>query len=248
MHPPETRAAALELIAAGVNDCEIARQLGVARTTIRDWRRPTYVPRTPYGRERCERCWQTMRPVAFNPGDYCELLGLYLGDGCIDQLARTQRMRIAMDGRYAVLNAHVYQLLERCFLGHPAGMQRPRGEETVVLSVHHKHLACLFPQHGPGKKHARDVSLEPWQEGLVASAPFALLRGLIWSDGCHFVNRTGRYEYFSYQFSNLSEEIIHLFVSTCERVGVECTRSGHHVWIRQRPSVELLVEHVGTKA
>ena len=31
---------ALSLIAAGVNDCEIAHRLGVPRTTVRDWRAP----------------------------------------------------------------------------------------------------------------------------------------------------------------------------------------------------------------
>ena len=41
MHGPEIRAEALQLVAAGVNDCEIARRLGIARTTVRDWRRIT---------------------------------------------------------------------------------------------------------------------------------------------------------------------------------------------------------------
>jgi hypothetical protein len=45
MYPPEVRAKALELVAAGLNDCEIARRLGILRRTILDWRRPTYVSR-----------------------------------------------------------------------------------------------------------------------------------------------------------------------------------------------------------
>ena len=36
---------ALRLVAAGVNDCEIARRLGVPRTTVRDWRKPRYAAR-----------------------------------------------------------------------------------------------------------------------------------------------------------------------------------------------------------
>ena len=50
VHGPPIRTEALALIAAGVNDCEIARRLGIARTTIRDWRAPRYVPAT---RELC---------------------------------------------------------------------------------------------------------------------------------------------------------------------------------------------------
>ncbi|MDG5483833.1 helix-turn-helix domain-containing protein [Mycolicibacterium gadium] len=38
MRSAEQYNAAKALIAAGVNDCEIARQLGVPRTTVRDWR------------------------------------------------------------------------------------------------------------------------------------------------------------------------------------------------------------------
>jgi hypothetical protein len=41
------------------------------------------------------------------------------------------------------------------------------GGSTVVLWVYHRHLSCLFPQHGPGKKHERPIELEPWQCGLV---------------------------------------------------------------------------------
>ncbi|MGZ6668996.1 MAG: helix-turn-helix domain-containing protein, partial [Solirubrobacteraceae bacterium] len=38
MHDLELRGRALELIDAGVNDCEVGRRLGVARTTVRHWR------------------------------------------------------------------------------------------------------------------------------------------------------------------------------------------------------------------
>jgi transposase-like protein len=35
----EEVARALELVLAGRNDCEIARELGIPRGTVRDWRR-----------------------------------------------------------------------------------------------------------------------------------------------------------------------------------------------------------------
>jgi len=251
MHPPHVRAEALRLIAAGVNDCEISRRTGIARTTIRDWRRPTYVPRGSTGdrgRHTCARCWRAMRPVSFTASDYCELLGLYLGDGCIDEMPRTQRMRISMDARYPVLNANVYELLGRCFPANQAGFLQQEHASMVVMTIHNGHLTCLFPQHGPGKKHERDVSLEGWQLQIVRRAPFALLRGLIWSDGCHFVNRTGRYEYFSYEFKNLSTEIREVFAGACDLAGIEYTCSGSEIWIRRRESVHRMLEHVGVKA
>jgi hypothetical protein len=73
------------------------------------------------------------------------------------------------------------------------------GGSTVVLWVYHGHLACLFPQQGPGKKHQRAMGLEAWQHDLVRAAPWAFVRGCIRSDGCSFINRTGRYAYLSYE-------------------------------------------------
>ena len=87
----------------------------------------------------------------------------------------------------------------------------------MVLHVYNSHLSCLFPQAGPGKKHQRAIALEPWQAERVAAAPWAFLRGCIRSDGCVFVNRTGPYEYLTYDFYNLSAEIRQLFVDACQR-------------------------------
>jgi hypothetical protein len=88
---------------------------------------------------------------------------------------------------------------------------------VVVVHVYCGHLACLFPQHGPGKKHERPVLLEDWQRTIVEGEPWSFLRGCIRSDGCVFVNRTGRYEYLSYGFANYSADILDLVESTCRR-------------------------------
>jgi hypothetical protein len=48
---------------------------------------------------------------------------------------------------------------------------------------------CLFPQHGPGKKHTRPIVLADWQESIVDEHPKAFVRGLIHSDGTRFMNR-----------------------------------------------------------
>jgi hypothetical protein len=117
----------------------------------------------------------------------------------------------------------------------------------VTLHAYHGHWSCLFPQHGPGKKCARPIVLERWQRDLVALAPWAFLRGCIRSDGCVFINRTGPYEYESYDFANLSRDILDLFVSTCAQVGVACRVYEKHVRIYRRQSVALMLEHVGRK-
>src|SRR5436190_11966629 len=104
MHPPHIRNEALALVEAGLNDCEISRRLGIPRRTILDWRRPSYVPRRTFPLETCPRCWQAAKPMRFTPGDYTELLGLYLGDGCISEGPRAQRLRLHLDAKYSVMN------------------------------------------------------------------------------------------------------------------------------------------------
>jgi hypothetical protein len=74
--------AAQRLIAVGVNDCAIARQIGVPRTTVLDWRRkpqlrPRLVSTSPCG---------VIHDFSAIPATaYSYVLGLYLGDGCISR-------------------------------------------------------------------------------------------------------------------------------------------------------------------
>ena len=138
---------------------------------------------------------------------------------------------------------------------------------TVVVSIYSSHLPCLLPQHGAGKKHERALALEPWQWGIVERAPWPFLRGCIRSDGCVYINRTGRYEYLAYDFCNLSEDLLGLFARVCELVGADYRRypprpravAGRRrvysgamrpgsVRINRRASVELFRTEVGLKA
>jgi Homeodomain-like domain len=261
MHPPHVRAKALALVERGLNDCEVSRRLGISRGTIRDWRRPTYVPREPaIPREACPRCWRAAKPMRFTPEDYAELLGTYLGDGCISRGPRTFRLRIALDLRYPTIIEDTRRLLARCLPHNSVDVIRKHLKgKCVNVSVYSKHLPCLFPQHGPGMKHQRTIALEPWQQAIVESAPWPFIRGLIRTDGCCFVNRTDihrpePYEYLSYHFSNKSRDIVDLFTTACELVGIDDyrvtldgKRSLWNVRINCRPSVARMVEHVGRK-
>jgi hypothetical protein len=247
VRPLEVRTEALRLIAAGINDCEISRRLGVPRTTVRDWRKPRYVSKR-LSDSKCPRCGRRARSIAFTPDDYAELLGLYLGDGHIARLPRTQRLRICLDSRHRTVVREVDELLRRCFPSNAVGRVLLHDGAEVVLHVYSSHLTCLFPQAGPGKKHQRPIRLEPWQADLVARAPWAFLRGCIRSDGCSFVNRTGRYEYLSYDFANWSTDILDLFEGTCRELGLSPRRYARSIRLYRRGDVARLVEHVGIKS
>jgi hypothetical protein len=248
MHSPAVREAALELIRSGLNDCEVARRTGIARTTIRDWRKPRYRPvEPPIPHGPCPRCWRDGRHLLFSAPDYTELLGLYLGDGHLVRLARTWKLRLFLDSRHAGIVEESRGLLERCFPYNAVATMFAHEGRMTTIYVHSSHLTCLFPQHGPGIKHKRRIGLESWQERLVEEAPWHFLKGFIRSDGCSFINRTGRYEYLSYQFSNHSADILDLFCATCDHVGLEYRRYARAVRINRRSSVARLKAKIGVK-
>lgn len=244
MHPPEVRSEVLQLVAQGINDCEIGRRLGLPRTTVRDIRAPRYVavPTSP-----CPRCGERSKHAQWTPDDYCDLLGMYLGDGHISQLARTQRLRISLDSNHPKIVMTTLNLLHRVFPGNKVGVVWAKEGAVCIPHVYSRHLHCMFPQAGPGKKHEREIKLESWQNDLLAEAPWAFLRGCIYSDGCSYINRTGKYEYLSYDFANLSQDILDMFCDTCDLVGVEYRRYARSIRVYRRASVGLMQEHVGLK-
>jgi Homeodomain-like domain-containing protein len=249
MHPRRVRERALALIEQGLNDCEVSRRIGVPRTTVRDWRRPRYVRIPPSAF--CHRCWGESKRMHFTSGDYAELLGLYLGDGCISRGPRTFTLRLFLDAKSSGIIDDTKVLLERCLPDNPVGLFRSRRENMVVVTVHSNHFPCLFPQFAGGKKHERRIALDGWQIQHLEQAPWRFINGCIRSDGCAFVNRTGPYSYLSYHFANKSEDIIDLFTKACHLVGVEyrqnCCRGKFSVRINRRASVELMLANVGLK-
>jgi hypothetical protein len=196
--------------------------------------------------------------MRFTDEDYAELLGLYLGDGFISRGARTFRLRITLDARYAQIIEDGQALLQRCFPYNSVDIARIGTTGNCVnLSTYSCHLPCLFPQHGRGLKHRRKIELEAWQEKLLARAPWSFIRGCIRSDGCAFINRTDvhrdkPYEYLSYCFSNMSKDIVDLFTTACDVVDIQDYRATSdrrgrwNVRINRRASVAML-EHVGLK-
>jgi hypothetical protein len=40
-----------------------------------------------------------------------------------------------------------------------------------MVKSYSKHWPCLFPQHGPGRKHHRKIELREWQKIIVRESP-----------------------------------------------------------------------------
>ena len=243
MRSAEEFIAAQRLIAAGVNDCEIARRLGVPRPTVRDWRtRPQTRPRPTSATP----CGMVHNFSALPTAAYSYLLAMYLGDGSISRARRVWRLRITLDQKYPAIIERCCQAIELLMPGQRAGIVKKVG--CFDVSLYSKHWPCLIPQHGPGVKHRRLIELEPWQQALVDQATEEFVLGLIHSDGCRVVANDRGVRSIRYHFSNRSEDIIGLFTAALDKLGIHWTRSTKYiVSIYRKADTARLDEFIGPK-
>ncbi len=247
-HQPDRIRQGLDLAAQGLSATEIARRIGVPRATVRDWlngRAPRVATR-PGGS--CGRCGGAAHAFADLAEPYVYLLGLYLGDGCLSRHPRSvYKLRVTLDLAYP-------QIIDACEQAMRAVL--PPGQATGIASkkgcvevyAYWKGWPCLLPQHGPGRKHHRPIVLAPWQVTLVDRHPETLLRGLIHSDGCRFINTGTNWRNPRYSFSNRSADIRGIFCDACARVGLRWTTSPHTVYVSRKTDVARLDEFIGPKA
>ncbi|GAB3080152.1 transcriptional regulator [Nocardioides zeae] len=257
VRPWSTVESALRASDDGIPDAENAKLHGVALKTIRRWRRDYQRRSLPRGQShtsaRCPRCENGVLDVAA----YAELLGWYLGDGHLVEARREVLvLTIVNDQKYVEANARLVVLMRAVKPGgRPHVRERPG---AIVTAMGWKHWTCLFPQHGPGRKHDRGIVLEPWQRAVVEEEPAAFLRGLFHSDGSRVRNwasrrvpGTGevrRHDYARWQFSNRSEDLLELCGWALDLAGVPWRRSSRtHVSVSRRAAVARLDTLIGVK-
>ncbi|AIY17236.1 transcriptional regulator [Pimelobacter simplex] len=255
VRPTETVESALRDSDAGMPDAANAAKHGVAIATIRRWRRLYQRRGQARGQAHtsvpCPRC---------DGGDldrtaYAELLGWYLGDGHISSGRRSVfNLHVFNDEKYVEDNARLLDLMWRVKPGGRPHTRRAPG--CVITTVSWRHWPCLFPQHGPGRKHERPIVLEPWQQAIVAEHPGPFLRGLFHSDGARVANWARRpvagqpkvYRYPRWQFCNASEDILGLCTAALDQVEIPWRRSNRRiVSVSRREGVTRLDALIGPK-
>ncbi|MFH8885010.1 helix-turn-helix domain-containing protein [Streptomyces californicus] len=255
-HNPSKRGEALALLRSGTTNRAVAEHLDVPRGIVGWWlhedrkqRGVTYEQPTD-----CPVC--TSREV--DRAAYAYLLGLYLGDGHITSKRKQHHLSIFCDASWpGVINEAEAAMGKVMPMPRTGRRQR---SNCVEVKSYSKHWTCAFPQHGPGKKHERPIALEVWQQEIVDSHPWHLIRGLVHSDGCRNMNWTTkvvkgerkRYEYPRYYFTNVSDDIRRIYTDTLDALGVawtHCTRAGkpYNISVARRASVALMDAHVGPK-
>ncbi|MEV7285823.1 helix-turn-helix domain-containing protein [Streptomyces sp. NPDC093252] len=251
MYDLSTRERALALLAQGRSLNSVSNETGISRSAIRSWQTRIQPKR---GGIPCPRCRTQPGPPEDAPA-YAYLLGLYLGDGCISAHRRgVHSMRIVLDRAWPGVIEACEKALRAVRPMNSIFRERKQGAYAVVSTS--KHWPCLFPQHGPGKKHERPIALEPWQQEIVDTHPWEFIRGLIHSDGCRTTNWTTRviggerkrYEYPRYFFTNTSADILGLFTATLDSVGVAWRQANsRNISVARKASVALMDAHVGPK-
>jgi hypothetical protein len=241
------------LVADGLSDYEIARRTGISRSTVLNWRRGQGSATLRRGSsDACGQCGAEHSLQTLDCNAYGYLLGQYLGDGTVwCNRKGVYRLRISSDAQYIGIIEECCQAIN-IIRGRLPYVRFHSDKRLATLTSYWRAWPCLFPQHGPGRKHHRRIALVPWQEAIVEADPRPFLRGLIHSDGWRGLNRVhvkGRdYAYPRYQFSNRSQDIKALFTSACDLLGIEWRPWGrHHISVARRASVALMDEFIGPK-
>ena len=246
---------ALASLDAGCSLRSISVTTGVSRSTLREWR--DHPERALAPRATCPRCSDP--PALPEPrGDYAYLLGLYLGDGCIsvsgDSAKGVWKLRIICAEAWPSLIQECVRVMRAVRPDNKVMLQRKQG--CFEVSSCSRHWPCLFPQHGPGKKHARRIALQSWQKFIVSEVPGDFARGLFHSDGYRGVNRVRArlrdgerwYEYPRYLFVNESADILRLCGEALDLLGVAWRFSKPNVIsVARKDAVARLDEFVGPK-
>ena len=169
--------------------------------------------------------------------------------------ARNFVLRVSCDARYPGIVADVSRAIEAVHPG--AGVCHVPAPGVVVVQNAWKHWPCLFPQHGPGRKHERVLGMAAWQWKVVEDHPGPFLRGLLHSDGCRVDNwatrlvagERKRYDYPRWQFVNESEEIKQWCCAALDLAGIPWRRSSRTtVSVSTRAGVARLDQLVGPKS
>jgi hypothetical protein len=87
-----------------------------------------------------------------------------------------------------------------------------------------------------------------WQLQLVNRFPEQLLKGLIHSDGCRFMNSGRNWLWPRYGFSNRSADILQISCYVCDQLGVHWTRAGGRtIYVSRKADVAKLDTFIGPK-
>lgn len=242
-----------ELADKGYNKCQISRETGIPRGSIKEWLLYGFCPKAYSDDNKKIGRYKDLNPLEYlvdsKAEAYSFILGEYLGDGYIRNLPRTYRFDIYNDRKYENLNKLIESKLGIIFPLNKVHRLPKTG--CWIITVHNNNMLKFFPQHGKGSKWERDINLEIWQLEIVKKYPFEFIKGLIYSDGCTYLNKlNGRYVY---SFSQKSTQIMDLMIFALKLIGIDRTYSTkktgqHSLCISSKKHLSILFDKIPPKS
>jgi len=177
---------------------------------------------------------------------YSYILGLYLGDGYINKMKRTYRLRIFLDSRQDLVIKECEENLKKLFPDNKIAILKTI-YNSVIISVYSNFIPIIFPQHGLNKKHERNIKLEEFQKIILISDFF--MKGLFHSDGSFYLSKNS---YPRYIFTNKSKQIIEMFSDCLLEKGITSRirkrmNEIYDIQIQNKKDVENLYPILGEK-
>lgn len=235
--------------AEGATYRQLAERFGVAKRTIGRW--CTDADAAAGRAAPFLRPAQLLRPDSYSA--YAYILGIYLGDGHLVRMPKDVfALRITFDCRYPAIISEAVSSLKMVMPKNRATVLPRSSSNAADVVCYSKAWPVLLPQHGPGRKHTRDVSLRLWQLSITVVHAKSLIRGLIHSDGCRFIAiqrvKDKPYAYPRYCFKNRSPEILETFCRHLDLLDIPWTKPGpESIQVARRKGVAALDEFVGAK-
>jgi hypothetical protein len=133
--------AVMALLGTGLSDYRIARETGVKRGTVRNWRLAAHPPQA-IERDTLAATWSVQEGSSS-----CYLLGTYLGDGTVN-VQKGIWLQIVNDRRYPGISKEILAAMARTFPGRTPRMHPSSVGESDVLCI----LRPVF-LHQPLRRH-----------------------------------------------------------------------------------------------
>jgi len=133
--------------------------------------------------------WQSKQVINYvklsHSADLAELYGTMLGDGCIENHPRTERMIISFNSKETAHIARIKNIIQKLFKKEPQ-LRTHKTSNCVDISLYQKNISTRlnFPK---GEKRFHDLRIPEWiKENKKYLLP--CLRGLFESDGCWVID------------------------------------------------------------
>jgi hypothetical protein len=225
--------------------------------TVRDWHAGKLPGHSQDGAGPfCPRCSRNEHHFDELGRDYVYLLGLNLGDGNISAHSRgVFKLRIVLDVKYPAI-------VDECAAAMATTVRTALLVEFANPATALRSTRTRGPGHASSLNtaQARNISAAfgspNGKQSLAERRPEVLMRGLIHSDGCRFIN-TGRggWRHPRYLFSNVSSDITSIFCTACDCLGLRWTAAlpsneskAISIYVSRKDDVARMDEFVGPKA